>query len=168
MEKVGNLVVFRSFGPPHFNLTIQPYHTGGGHVAIGYHLAKELSSKGHQVTILQDGDVDFSKSPFNAYSDLSANVVTKPFDATFSYPFKELEFDFIFDNNSKVSLKRGALTFSLRFASLRLAHRLAHRRIPPVPLNLHFLLLILSNNATPLWEAQEYTRNPQTSPSTPL
>jgi nucleoside-diphosphate-sugar epimerase len=29
---------------------------GGGHAFIGYHLAKQLIAKGHDVTILNDGD----------------------------------------------------------------------------------------------------------------
>ncbi|GMI01267.1 hypothetical protein TrST_g11726 [Triparma strigata] len=75
---------------------------GGGHVAIGYHLAKELTSKGHDVTILQNDDVDSSKNPFSSYADLTTTkVLNKPFDDTFTYPFKELEFDFVFDNSSK-------------------------------------------------------------------
>lgn len=77
---------------------------GGGHVAIGYHLAETLSrDQGHQVTILQNDDVDFTQTPFNAYANLPSDVqiVMKSFDSTFSYPFKDLEFDFVFDNNSK-------------------------------------------------------------------
>ncbi|GMI44023.1 hypothetical protein TrCOL_g12716 [Triparma columacea] len=73
---------------------------GGGHVAIGYHLAKELNSKGHEVTILQNCDVDNNKVPFSSYSSLDAEIVTMPFDDDFEYPFKA-QFDFVFDNNSK-------------------------------------------------------------------
>lgn len=89
------------------SLTLTPPRTlivngkGGGHVAIGYHLAEELRRKNHKVTILQNDDVDFSKAPFSAYGGLEGvEVVSVPFDDTFEFPFDE-QFDFVFDNNSK-------------------------------------------------------------------
>ena len=88
-----------------FNICAHPFgeippFPGAGHVAIGYHLAKELNSKGHEVTILQNCDVDNNKVPFSSYSSLDAEIVTMPFDDDFEYPFKA-QFDFVFDNNSK-------------------------------------------------------------------
>jgi nucleoside-diphosphate-sugar epimerase len=45
---------------------------GGGHGEIGYHLAKQLSSKGLAVTLLQDAAAKLDKPPFNDYEVLKA------------------------------------------------------------------------------------------------
>lgn len=75
---------------------------GGGHVAIGFHLAKELEKRNHKVTIIQNSDIDPNKPPFNQYSTLPDAVEVKIVDFTegFALPSGG-EYDYVFDNNSK-------------------------------------------------------------------
>lgn len=77
---------------------------GGGHAFIGYHLAKELRTKGHQVTIMNDGDASKigSKTPYSKYYELERDGVTimygNPKDPK-TYPTSI--FDVVYDNNGK-------------------------------------------------------------------
>lgn len=74
---------------------------GGGHAPFGLYLAKELVSKGHQVTILNDGDrskLEF-KEPFSEYGRIGVDVVWgNPSDPS-TYPTGT--FDIVYDNNGK-------------------------------------------------------------------
>ncbi|CAN0061250.1 unnamed protein product, partial [Phaeothamnion confervicola] len=46
---------------------------GGGHGELGFHLAKILTAKGLEVTLLQDGaGKNKAKEPFASYGDLEA------------------------------------------------------------------------------------------------
>ena len=55
---------------------------GGGHVAIGFHLAQELAKRNHKVTLVQNADIDAAKSPFNQYATLPDAVEVKTVDFT--------------------------------------------------------------------------------------
>jgi nucleoside-diphosphate-sugar epimerase len=76
----------------------------GGHAFIGLHLAKQLLSAGHQVTILNDGDQakQTAKAPFSQYKNLEQQGATvvwgNPADAG-SIP--DGDFDIVYDNNGK-------------------------------------------------------------------
>lgn len=75
---------------------------GGGHAFIGYHLAKQLVAKGHEVTIFNDGDEAklSGKAPFNQYASLKGVKVHYGNPALYStYP--EGPFDVVYDNNGK-------------------------------------------------------------------
>ncbi|BDA41646.1 Chloroplast stem-loop binding protein of 41 kDa a, chloroplastic [Coccomyxa sp. Obi] len=75
---------------------------GGGHAEIGLHLAKQLLSGGHSVTILNDGDQAKleKKAPFNQYGTLQdAKIVWgNPADPA---NFPSEKFDVVYDNNGK-------------------------------------------------------------------
>jgi len=77
---------------------------GGGHSFIGLYLAKELLSKGHAVTILNDGDKAKleKKDPFAQYAQLKKQGA----EITFGNPadpstYPKGAFDYVFDNNGK-------------------------------------------------------------------
>lgn len=75
---------------------------GGGHAEIGLHLAKQLLSAGHSVTILNDGEQGKleKKTPFNQYKSLEkATVVWSNPTDTATYPSEK--FDVVYDNNGK-------------------------------------------------------------------
>ena len=82
---------------------IRKTHTqGGGHAFIGYHLAKQLIAKGHDVTIFNDGDEAklSAKAPFNQYASLKGLKV-KYGSPTDYAQFPEGPFDVVYDNNGK-------------------------------------------------------------------
>ncbi|KAI8477102.1 MAG: NAD(P)-binding protein [Monoraphidium minutum] len=75
---------------------------GGGHAFIGLHLAKQLISKGHDVTIFNDGDEAklSAKAPFNQYGSLPGLKVQWGSPTDYS-TFPEGPFDIVYDNNGK-------------------------------------------------------------------
>ncbi|GBF92611.1 chloroplast stem-loop binding protein of 41 kDa, chloroplastic [Raphidocelis subcapitata] len=75
---------------------------GGGHAFIGYHLAKQLAAKGHDVTIFNDGDQAklSAKAPFNQYPTLKGVKVAWGNPTDYS-TFPEGPFDVVYDNNGK-------------------------------------------------------------------
>ena len=48
---------------------------GGGHGEIGFHLARQLRSKGLDVTLLQDSAAKMEKLPFKKYGEIEAEGV---------------------------------------------------------------------------------------------
>ncbi len=78
--------------------TLIVQNKGGGHGEIGYHLAKSLTDKGHDVTLLQDA-AHKQVTPYTLYDSLKCKVVTCAFDDSFALP--ESGYDYVFDNNSK-------------------------------------------------------------------
>lgn len=75
---------------------------GGGHAFIGYHLAKQLVAKGHDVTIFNDGDQAklAAKAPFSQYPALKGVQVVWGSPTDYS-TFPEGPFDVVYDNNGK-------------------------------------------------------------------
>jgi len=77
---------------------------GGGHAFLGLHLAKELLSAGHSVSIFNDGDKakSESKAPYSQYGDLESQGVSitwgDPIDPA---ALPEGPFHVVYDNNGK-------------------------------------------------------------------
>ncbi|GFR42412.1 hypothetical protein Agub_g3312 [Astrephomene gubernaculifera] len=77
---------------------------GGGHAFIGLYLAKELLRKGHQVTIMNDGDEAklTKKAPFSKYAELAHEGATIAWgDPTNPSTYPRGNFDVVYDNNGK-------------------------------------------------------------------
>jgi len=75
---------------------------GGGHAFISLYLAKELISKGHDVTIFQQGEQAkiANKAPFDQYSSVRGLKVH--FGSANDYStYPEGPFDVVYDNNGK-------------------------------------------------------------------
>lgn len=76
---------------------------GGGHAAIGPHLAEKLLSQGHKVTVRQVGPEN-TKGPFARYAALKS-AFPDAFSVSYGAPDADAitpsSFDAIYDNNSK-------------------------------------------------------------------
>lgn len=76
---------------------------GGGHAAIGPHLAEKLLSQGHKVTVRQVGPEN-TKGPFSRYAALES-AFPDAFSLSYGAPDADAippsSFDAIYDNNSK-------------------------------------------------------------------
>ena len=82
--------------------TLVVQNKGGGHGELGYHIAKQLSDLGHDVTLLQDSSCSKEKQPFASYSSLPSNVKVQMQDfSDFKAPLEGGSFDYIVDNYSK-------------------------------------------------------------------
>lgn len=83
----------------------------GGHAAIGYYLAKELVTAGHDVALFNAGSKDKlgGADPFASYPDLEkigvsiawGDPASKEIGSVLDSAFGNRSFDVIYENNSK-------------------------------------------------------------------